>query len=214
MRSEIIRKISEKKVITIVRGIYDEQCVGLAKALRAGGVHLMEVTFDQESEDERLRTVSTIKRLVKELGDDMAFGAGTVTDLHMVELAREAGAQFIVSPNTDEAVIRATVAADMVSIPGALTPTEIKQAHDFGGDFIKVFPACDMGVGYFRNIHAPLHQVKLLAVGGVNEKDAAQYLAAGCSGIGVAGCLFKKDWVEKGEWERITQCCKTLLATL
>lgn len=214
MRQQVIEKIIEKKVIAIVRGIYDEECLGLARALHAGGVDLMECTFDQESAEERQKTVNTIKLLIAELGDQMCFGAGTVTSVEMVNLAKEAGAQFIVSPNTDEAVIRATVAADMVSIPGALTPTEIKFAHDCGGDFMKVFPACNMGISYFKNIRAPLQQCRLLAVGGVNEKDAADYMAAGCCGVGVAGCLFKKEWIRAGEWEKITEASKALLNTL
>lgn len=214
MRSEIIKKIEEKKVIAIVRGIYDQECLNLAKALHAGGVDMMECTFDQVSEEEQQRTVDTISLLIRELGDVMCFGAGTVTTVKMVEMAKKAGAQFIVSPNTDEAVIRATVAADMVSIPGALTPTEIKFAHDCGGDFMKVFPACNMGVSYFKNIHAPLSQCKLLAVGGVSDKDAADYMAAGCSGVGVAGCLFKKEWIKAGEWDKITECSKHLMEIL
>ena len=214
MREEVISRIAEKKVIAIVRGIYDEDCLGLARALHAGGVDLMECTFDQVDEKEQQRTVDTIRLLISELGDVMCFGAGTVTNVKMVEMAKEAGAQFIVSPNTDEAVIRATVKLDMVSIPGALTPTEIKFAHDCGGDFMKVFPACNMGVSYFKNIRAPLDGCRLLAVGGVNEKDAADYMAAGCSGVGVAGCLFKKDWVKNGEWDKITECSRVLMAKL
>jgi len=214
MKEQIVAKIAEKKIVAIVRGIYDNDCLGLAKALHAGGVDLMEVTFDQESAEERQRTVETIRLLIRELGNEMAIGAGTVTSVEMVELAKNAGAQFIVSPNTDAAVIKATVAADMVSIPGGLTPTEIKYAYDCGADFVKVFPANNMGVSYFKNIHAPLKQVKLLAVGGVNEKDAADYIAAGCSGVGVAGCLFKKEWVKNGEWDKITEACRLLVTKL
>ncbi len=213
MREQVIQKIIEKKVIAIVRGIYGQDCLNLARALHAGGVDLMECTFDQESAAERERTVDTIRLLVSELGGEMCFGAGTVTTLEMVELTKKAGGQFVVSPNTDEAVIRATVAADLVSIPGALTPTEIKFAKNCGGDFIKVFPACNMGVSYFKNIHAPLSDCRLLAVGGVNEKDAKDYMAAGCFGVGVAGCLFKKEWIKAGEWDRITECSKALVAT-
>ena len=214
MKEEIVREIEKKKIIAIVRGIYDNDCLGLAAALHAGGVDLMECTFDQESREEQQRTVDTIKLLIRELGSEMAIGAGTVTSVELVELAKEAGATFIVSPNTDEKVIKATLDAGMVSIPGALTPTEVKFAYDCGADFIKVFPACNMGVSYFKNIHAPLKQCKLLAVGGVNEKDAADYIAAGCSGVGVAGCLFKKDWVKNGEWDKITECSRVLMAKL
>lgn len=214
MREQVLKMIEEKKVIAIVRGIHAEECLGLAKALHAGGVDLMECTFDQIDETEQQRTVDTIQLLNREMGNEMCFGAGTVTTVKMVEMAKEAGAHFIVSPNTDESVIRATVASDMVSIPGALTPTEVKFAHDCGGDFIKVFPACNMGVSYFKNIHAPLNQCKLLAVGGITEKDAADYLAAGCCGVGVAGCLFKKEWVKAGEWDRITEASKVLISKI
>ena len=214
MKEDIIKLIEDRKIVAIVRGIYGQDCLGLARALHAGGVDLIEATFDQEDENERLRTVETIRLIIKELGSEMAVGAGTVTSVEMVEEAKAAGAGFIVSPNTDKAVIKATVAAGMVSIPGALTPTEIKFAYDCGADFIKVFPACNMGVSYFKNIHAPLKQCRLLAVGGVSEKDAADYIAAGCSGVGVAGCLFKKDWVFGGEWEKITEAAEILTEKL
>ena len=214
MKEEIIKKIEEKKIIAIVRGFYEQECLNLAKALHAGGVDLMECTFDQESASERERTVETIKLLIREMGGSMAIGAGTVTSVEMVKQAKSAGAQFIVSPDTEEDVIKATCALDMVSIPGGLTPTEIKFAYDCGADFIKVFPASNMGVSYFKNVHAPLKQCKLLAVGGVSDKDAADYIAAGCSGVGVAGCLFKKEWIKNGEWEKITEASKKLVEIL
>ena len=213
MREQVIEQIRNKKVIAIVRGIYDQECVQLAQALHLGGVDLLEATFDPIHAEERLHTAETIKMLNNRLGNIMTFGAGTVTTVEMVLQAKKAGAKFIVSPNTNEAVIRATVENDMVSIPGALTPTEIKYAHDCGGDFIKVFPAGNMGVSYFKNIHAPLIDCELMAVGNVNEENAKDYLSAGCSGVGVAGCLFKKEWVKAGEWDRITEAAKRFLAS-
>ena len=214
LREETIRIIEEKKVIAIVRGVYGEEILRLAQALHEGGVDVLEATFDPLDAADRVRTAETIRMLTENLGDCMLFGAGTVTTEEMVRQAHDAGARFIVSPNTDEAVIRATRALDMVSVPGALTPTEIKYAHNLGADFVKVFPACNMGVSYFRNIHAPLKDVRLLAVGGVKTENAAEYMAAGCVGLGVAGCLFQKDWIRAGEWDRVTQAAKALLAAL
>ena len=144
----------------------------------------------------------------------MAFGAGTVTTVEMVQQAKEVGAKFIISPDTDEAVIKATVAAGLVSIPGALTPTEIKQAHFWGADFVKLFPASAMGPSYVKNVCAPLSQVKILAVGGVDGSNVKDYLSSGAVGAGVAGCLFKKEWVQKGEWQRITEAAKTFMSQL
>ena len=214
MREEIIQRILDNKVVAIVRGIYGEDCLNLAKALHEGGVNLLECTFDQKSHEERMRTVETVKLLVKELGDVMAFGTGTVTTVEMVNLAKEAGAQFIVSPDTCEEVIRATVEADMVSIPGALTPSEMAAAHRYGADFIKVFPANVFGPSYFKTVSAPLSQVRMLAVGGVDANNIKDYMAAGAVGTGVAGCLFKKEWVQAGEWDKITEASKKFTALL
>ena len=211
MRESVIQKISDEKVIAIVRGFYGEDCLNLARALHKGGVTLLEATFDQKSGEERLRTVETIRLLNRELGEVMTFGAGTVTTVEMVELAKQAGARFVVSPDTNADVIRATRAADMVSVPGALTPTEISQAYGYGADFVKVFPASDMGVKYFKNITAPLSHIPMLAVGGVDAGNVKDYFAAGAVGAGVAGCLFKKEWVKAGEWERITQASRTFM---
>ena len=214
MREDIIQKILDEKAIAIVRGIYGEDCLNLARALHTGGVNLLEVTFDQKSAEERRQTCDTIRLLAKELGGRMAFGAGTVTSVEMVEMARKAGGQFIVSPDTNEAVIRATVAAGMVSIPGALTPTEIAQAHRYGADFVKLFPANAMGPAYLKSICAPLSHVRILAVGGVDTGTVADYMAAGAVGVGVAGCLFKKEWVHAGQWDRITEASKVLVSLL
>ena len=214
MREKIIQKILDKKAIAIVRGVYDEDCVKLAAALADGGIELLEVTFDQRSAEERQRTCDTIRALNAELGGRMAFGAGTVTTVEMVEMAKEAGAKFIISPDTNEAVIKATVAAGMVSVPGALTPTEIAHAHNCGADFVKLFPANAMGPAYLKAICAPLSHVRILAVGGVDERTVNDYLAAGAVGAGVASCLFRKEWIQAGEWERITDAAKAFCQVL
>ena len=213
-REDTIQKIEKGKIMAIVRGILGNDCLNLAKALYEGGVTLFEATFDPDNAAEREKTAATIRLLNEELGDKMTFGAGTVTTVEMVMQAKNAGARFIVSPNTDEKVIRATVENDMVSIPGAFSPTEIKYAHDCGGDCIKVFPACDLGVSYFKNVHAPLSDCKLLAVGGVNEKNITDYFAAGAVGAGVASCLFKKDWVAAGEWQKIIDATRNVMSII
>jgi len=179
--------------------------------LRKGGVHLLEVTFDQKSESERVRTVETIRLLNEELGDTMEFGAGTVTTVEMVEMAKEAGAKFIISPDANPDVIRATVKAGLVSIPGAMTPTEIAAAHNCGADFVKVFPVSSMGVKYIKDVNAPLSHIRMLAVGGVDAGNVKDYFSAGAVGAGVAGCLFKKEWVRDEQWDRISEASRTFM---
>ena len=208
MREQIIQKVLDKKIVAIVRGVYGEDCVNLARALCEGGIELLEVTFDQSKPEYLNRTSDTIRQLVQALGDKMIFGAGTVTTLEMLELARNAGAQFVVSPDTNEEVIKATVAAGMVSMPGALTPTEIVTAHRYGADFVKLFPAGTQGTAYFKAVTAPLNHIRLLAVGGVNEKNIADFMAAGAVGAGVGGNLVNKTWIANGEFDKITALAK------
>ena len=208
MREQIIQKVLDKKIVAIVRGVYGEDCVNLARALCEGGIELLEVTFDQSKPESLNRTSDTIRQLVEQLGDRMIFGAGTVTTLEMLELAKNAGAQFVVSPDTNEEVIKATVAAGMVSMPGALTPTEIVTAHRYGADFVKLFPAGTQGTAYFKAVTAPLNHIRLLAVGGVNEKNIADFMAAGAVGAGVGGNLVNKTWIANGEFDKITALAK------
>lgn len=212
MRDIIIQKVLDKKIVAIVRGVYGQDCVNLAKALYAGGVEMMEVTFDQSKPEAYSRTSDTIAQLVREMGDKMIFGAGTVTSLETLELARQAGAKFVVSPDTNEAVIKATVAAGMVSMPGAMTPTEILTAHEYGADFVKVFPTSGLGASYIKAVCGPINHVRLLAVGGVSEKNVAEFLKAGCVGAGVGGNLVNKEWIKNGEFEKITALAQELMA--
>ena len=212
MRNTIIQKVLDKKIIAIVRGVYGTDCVNLAKALYAGGVEMMEVTFDQSKPEAFNRTSDTIAQLVQEMGDKMIFGAGTVTSLETLELARQAGAQFVVSPNTNEAVIKATVANGMVSMPGAMTPTEILAAYECGADFVKVFPTAGLGASYIKAVCGPINHVRLLAVGGVSEKNVGEFLKAGCVGAGVGGNLVNKEWIKNGEFHKITALAQELMA--
>ena len=214
MREAVIQKILDKKAIAIVRGYSPEEVLNLARALYAGGVELLEVTFDQKSAQLRRQTVETVKLLNRELGDKMYFGTGTVTTVEMVQLTHEAGGKFVISPDMDPDVIKATRELGMVSIPGALTPSEIKQAHVLGADFVKVFPVNAMGVSYIKAITAPLSNIRMLAVGGVDGSNVQAYLAAGAVGAGVAGCLFKKDWVAVGDWNKITEATRIFVEKL
>lgn len=214
MKTDTINRISKEKIIAIVRGYTKEECVDLAKALCSGGVRVMEFTFHQTDADDQRKTCDVLRTLNAQMGGEMCFGAGTVTSVEMVEMAKESGCRFIVSPDTNPKVIRASVDAGMVSIPGALTPTEIKSAWDNGADFVKVFPACNMGVSYFKNIHAPLAQIRMLAVGGIKTENAPDYIRAGAVGVGVAGCLFNKELIRSGSWAEITENAKTLCRVL
>lgn len=212
MRQKIIQKVVEKKIIAIVRGVYGEDCLNLARALNRGGIELLEVTFDQSQPENLEKTSDTVKLLVEKMGDQMMFGTGTVTTVEMLELAHKAGAQFVVSPDMNVEIIRKTRELGMVSMPGALTATEVLTAYNAGADFVKLFPISTLGTAYVKAIRGPLNHVRMLAVGGVSEKNVAEFLKAGCVGAGVGGNLVNKEWIANGEFEKIEALARELCA--
>lgn len=196
--------VQTHKLIAIARGLGPEPMERLADALLQGGIRLLEVTFNQARPETWADTAAAIRQICDRFDGRMLAGAGTVVSLDQLHLAADAGAKYIISPNVDEAVIRETRRLGLVSLPGALTPTEISQAHDFGASAVKVFPAGTLGPDYIKAVRAPLSHIPLLAVGGINEKNAAAFLAAGCAGLGVGGNLVNRDWIANGEFAKIT----------
>lgn len=195
--------VKAHKMVAIVRGLPAQWMKGLADALYAGGIRLMEVTFNQSAPDTWADTASAIEMLASDYAGRILPGAGTVMTTQQLQMAKDAGAQYIISPNADEAVIRETKAMGLLSFPGALTPSEIANAAAWGADIVKVFPAGQLGPGYIKSIRAPISHIPLMAVGGVTEKNAADFMRAGCVGVGVGGNLVNKAWIENGEWDKI-----------
>ena len=208
MREQIIERILEKKIIAIVRGLDTRYLLPLVQALHNGGISLVEVTFNQKDPDSWKDTCNGIRRIAEEFGGRVAVGAGTVLTKQQVDLARGAGAQYIISPDANPEVIRYTRAVGAVSLPGGMTPTEITAALEAGADFVKLFPVGVLGAPYVKAIRAPLSHARMLAVGGVNEKNAADFLRAGCVGIGVGGNLVNADWIAEGAFDRIEALAK------
>ena len=204
MNEEIKAIIEKNKVIAIVRGQYDEALLGLAKALYEGGIRMLEVTFDQSDSENLIKTPEAI-RLICETLPGLLAGAGTVMTTAQVDAAISGGAKYIISPNTDEEVIRYTKMKKLVSIPGAMTPSEIATAHKYGADYVKIFPVCDLGSDYIKNIRTPLSHIKLLATGGVTEQNFAEFLNAGMVGAGISGRLTDKKLVAEGNFDELTK---------
>ena len=102
----------------------------------------------------------------------------------------------------------------MVSVPGAMTPTEIKQAYLAGADFVKLFPAGSLGAGYLKAVKAPLNHIPILAVGGISERNVQEYLAAGAEGFGIGGNLAKKAWIDAGEFDKLTEAASAVITAI
>lgn len=196
--------VQDRKIIAIVRGLAPESMLDLARALVAGGIDLIEVTFNQSKPETWTDTAAAIRAIATELEGCALAGAGTVMNEEQLRLAADAGARYIITPNTNPALIGRVKQAGLCAFPGAMTPSEIAEAYEAGANAVKVFPAGTLGPGYIKAVRAPLSHIPLMAVGGVNEKNAADFFAAGCVGIGVGGNLVNKEWIAAGAWEKIT----------
>lgn len=205
MKNEIIQAIEREKLIAIIRGVSKEKLIPLAEAMYNGGIRLIELTYDAKGNVSDEETAKNIELLSKSFCGKMYIGAGTVITEKQVELTKKAGGEFIISPDTFEPVINKTYELGMVSIPGALTPTEIQMAHRYGADFVKLFPITNLGIEYVKAIKAPLSHIKLLAVGGINENNMTDYLNAGISGFGVGSNITKKEYIENNDFEKICE---------
>jgi len=203
-REEIIRNVYDNKLIAIVRGMEPEYCVKLAEALCEGGINMVEITFNQKSTDHYAATTIAIRAISEQLAGKVMVGAGTVLSREQVDLAKEAGALYIVTPSTKPDVIRYAKEQGLVTMPGAMTPTEIEAAYEAGADFVKIFPVGNLGAAYVKAVKAPMSHIPVLAVGGVNEKNIAEFIRAGAIGAGVGGNLVNAEWIRNGEFDKIT----------
>lgn len=214
MREELKAEVRRSKVVAILRGVEGERLLPTAHALFQGGVRLLEVTFPQNAPDQFQNIARQIERLRTRFDGEMFIGAGTVTTRELVELAASAGGQFIVSPDAQQDVIERTRERGLVSMPGAMTATEILAAHHWGADFVKLFPAGVLGSGYLKAVRVPVSHVELLAVGSINAENAGAFIRAGAIGVGVGGELVDKAAVADGRYEEIMRRAEMLLAAV
>ena len=214
MRKQIIEKIETEKIIVIVRGVERDKLIPLAEAMYQGGIRLLEVTYSANGSVSDEETADRIGMLQKHFGDRMFIGAGTVLTKEQVRLTAEAGGKFIISPNTKQEVIEETVRLGLVSMPGAYTPSEIQFAHEYGADFVKLFPATSLGAEYVKAVKAPLSHIKLLAVGGIDLDNLSDYLKAGASGFGMASNIVDKKKLAAEDYNGITELAAQYVAAV
>lgn len=206
--NEIKQAIEKQKIIAIMRNVARKDVLPVAKALYEGGIRLVEVTFNQKSETGVADTSNSIKQINDFFSGRMFVGAGTVLTTKQVDAAVSAGAKYIISPNTNLAIIHHTVELGAVSIPGAFTPSEIVSAYGAGASFVKLFPADVLGISYIKAIRAPINHIPILAVGGVNDENLKDFFAAGITGVGIGSNIVKNSLIEKGEFDKLTELAR------
>jgi|SRR5665647_1190757 len=186
-----IEGLARNRLVAVLRAVPDRQLADVAGVLHAAGVRLIEVAFttggDPNADADR------VARVVGAGLADLHVGAGTVTTTSEASAAADAGAEFILSPDTRDEVIRATRRLGLFSIPGAMTPSEIGRAVDAGADVVKVFPAATLGPGFLREIHGPMPHVPLCAVGGVTAANVRAFIDAGALCAGVGSAILPRD---------------------
>jgi 2-dehydro-3-deoxyphosphogluconate aldolase / (4S)-4-hydroxy-2-oxoglutarate aldolase len=194
---EILERVG---LIPVLRAKSAAQGRVVVEALIAGGVTVIEVTMTVPG------SVQLLKDLKSAHGESLLLGAGTVTTALQVEAMIEAGAEFVVSPSLHPSVIEATRKHGKVSIPGALTPTEVITAWDEGADYVKIFPCSALGgPSYLKTLLAPFPKLKLIPTGGVTLETAESFLKAGARALGIGSDLVNLAAVDSGHPETITE---------
>jgi 2-dehydro-3-deoxyphosphogluconate aldolase / (4S)-4-hydroxy-2-oxoglutarate aldolase len=198
-KEEVRARIEQLAIVPAVRAANAEDALFAAEAVSRGGLPIVELTMTVPNATE------LIAQLVKK-HPHMLVGAGTVLDLETARACLAAGAKFISSPGLDLEILEFTVKAGVISMPGALTPTEIMAAVKAGADFVKIFPCSQVGgVDYLHALKRPFPNVPFIAAGGVNQQTAGKYLAAGATAVGIGADLIppraitirEADWIEE-----------------
>lgn len=181
------------KITAILRGYDYEQVESVVKVLKDSLVSAVEITLNRSDSKQ------IIGKIVQKYGGDIAVGAGTVLSREDLEDVVKGGVDFVLSPSMfSKDMLDYCKINGVISVPGAFSPTEVYQSIKAGADIVKIFPANAVGSKYFKDIMAPLGNISLMAVGGINAQNVKEYFEAGASFVGVASGLFKKqDIIEK-----------------
>lgn len=207
-RNSIVGSIIDAGVIAIIRMPDISGLMEVVEALKVGGVRCIEITFAVPD------AVAVIKKLTMSFSQDLLIGAGTVLDRKSARQAIEAGAKYLVSPTTWPGMIETCHKYDVVSIPGAFTPTEVSNAWSSGADIVKVFPANAVGPQYIQDLRRPLPYLRLLPTSGITVENAGEYIRAGACAVGIGAALTDAALIDRGDFTALTRMAKRLVENI
>jgi len=197
--------LKKHRIIAVIRANKENSARKMALAVASVGIRLIEITWNTP------QAAKLIEQLRGEL-PDCSIGTGTLLNIEQMQQAISAGAEFLFTPHIDLTIIQAAVNQKIPIIPGALTPSEIVTAWNYGATCVKVFPVQAVGgAGYVKSLQAPLEQIPLIPTGGVTVENAAEFLEAGAIAIGLSSELFPKHLVMSEDWDSITRRTEILL---
>ncbi|MDO0956557.1 bifunctional 4-hydroxy-2-oxoglutarate aldolase/2-dehydro-3-deoxy-phosphogluconate aldolase [Mammaliicoccus sciuri] len=197
---DTLQTIQETKLIAILRNAKPNDILPIVETLYKAGIRAIEVTMNSP------KALESIELISNEMKGKVVVGAGTVLDAESARLAILSGATFILSPTVDKETIRMSKKYGAISIPGAMTPTEILEAYEYGGDIIKVFPTTSLGPEYIKDLKGPLPHIPLLPTGGVSIDNVTDFIKAGAVGVGLGSALVNtKVETNKAYFEELEQ---------
>ncbi len=205
---EQMQRIEECGIVAIIRANSSNELIEAAVAIQTGGVDVIEITMTTPD------ALQVIGEVSARLGNAVLIGVGSVLDAETARAAMLAGAEFVVSPVTKPDIIEICNRYGKAVIPGAFTPTEILYAWETGADYVKVFPSSGVGPSYIKDIKAPLPQIPLIPTGGINVNNAAEFLKAGASALGVGSALVSSDIIDSGNFTVLTERAEKLVAAV
>jgi 2-dehydro-3-deoxyphosphogluconate aldolase/(4S)-4-hydroxy-2-oxoglutarate aldolase len=209
MREETKQTLEDVGLIPVLRASSVQLGHALVDAMMAGGVTVVEVTMTVPN------ALTLLRELKQRHGKKLLLGSGTVTDATQAAATIDAGAEFVVSPSLHLDVIAKTRELGKVSIPGALTPTEVIAAWRAGADYVKVFPCSAMGgANYLKSLLAPFPEVKLIPTGGVTLQTAPDFLKAGARALGVGTDLVNATAIAEGKPDLVTNTARAYLKAI
>lgn len=204
-----IQKIQEIGIVPVVRAANVDEARRAVDAICEGGIPIIEITMTVPN------AAVMIKELVRELGNSVLVGAGTVTNAEQAEICMDAGAQFLVSPGLSVSVVQAATKRSILALPGALTPTELMAALDAGAQVIKIFPCGSAGgPKHIKALKAPFPNTRLVPTGGVNLANAQEYLAAGAFALGVGADLVDLAALRRNEGSKVVDMARSLVVAV
>ncbi len=191
--------LTDPGVIAVVRVQDPAQVPALAEALVAGGIIAIEITMTIPN------AVDAIREARRAIGKRAIVGVGTVLDTAMCEAAIQAGAEFVVTPVCRPEIVPVARSAGRPIMLGAFTPSEAQAAHEAGADFVKIFPAENLGPAYIRALRGPLPHLRLVPTGGVDPGNIGAFFEAGCAAVGVGSSLLAARMIEEADWPAVTR---------
>ena len=195
------------KITLILRKHTLEETILIAQEANKYNCFNLEITTNTDDWDK------IIKEVVSRRFENIVVGAGTVLNMDLLKTAIDAGSQFVLSPVTmSKEMIDYCKQRGVMSVPAAFSPSEIYQMHEFGADAIKLFPAIDLPSRYIKDISAPLGQLPIMVVGGVNIKNVNEYFENGAQYAGIGSGICNKEELKQGNYQSLVENLKRLSA--